>query len=95
MIDTMIFAKHIAPVLGINRRYLGTETNDPVTNQFNNYLSSTLPQYGIEVKIVPRFITSETNEEIRGGLVRKLISENPNSDVLKYFLPPTSIQVLT
>ena len=95
VIDTMIFAKHIAPVLGINRRYLGTETNDPVTNQFNNYLSSTLPQYGIEVKIVPRFITSETNEEIRGGLVRKLISENPNSDVLKYFLPPTSIQVLT
>ena len=95
VIDTMIFAKHIAPALGINRRYLGTETNDPVTNQFNDYLSSTLPQYGIEVKIVPRFFTSDTNEEIRGSLVRKLISENPNSDELKSFLPPTSIQVLT
>lgn len=95
VIDTMIFAKHIAPVLGINRRYLGTEVNDPVTRQFNDYLSSILPQYGIEVRIVPRFFTNDTNEEISGGLVRKLITENPNSEKLKSFLPPTSIQLLT
>lgn len=94
VVDTMIFAKHIAPVLGINRRYLGTEVNDPVTRQFNDYLSSTLPQYGIEVRIVPRFFTSDTNEEIRGDLIRKMIMEDTSMERLKSFLPPTSIQIL-
>lgn len=95
VIDTMIFARHIAPTLGINRRYLGTEVNDPVTNQFNNYLSSILPQYGIEVRIIQRFCANDQNEEISGSKVRKLITTNPHSEKLKLYLPPTSIQVLT
>ena len=95
VIDTMIFARHIAPTLGINRRYLGTEANDPVTNQFNNYLSSILPQYGIEVRIIQRFCANDQNEEISGSKVRKLITTNPHSEKLKLYLPPTSIQVLT
>lgn len=94
IIDTIIFAKHIAHLLNINRRYLGSEESDPVTKQFNEYLSSTLPKYGIEVKIIKRFTSNNSNEEIKGELVRKMINEGANEEKLSDYLPYSSIQVL-
>ena len=81
-------------MLNINRRYLGSEESDPVTKQFNEYLSSTLPKYGIEVKIIKRFTSNNSNEEIKGEFVRKMIKEGANEEKLSNYLPYSSSQVL-
>lgn len=94
VIDTMIFVKHIAPILGINRRYLGTEETDPVTRQFNDYLMSILPQFGIDVRVVPRFSDILNGHKISGSYVRELIRNQPSSKSLLYLLPPSSLNAL-
>lgn len=95
IIDTVIFAKHIAPILGINRRYLGAEDSDSVTRQFNDYLMSILPQYGIEVIVVPRFTTAKGHQKISGSYARELIESQQASDELQDYLPPSSIKTLS
>lgn len=94
LIDTLIFAKHIAPLLNINRRYLGTEESDPITKQFNEYLTSTLPKYGIEVKIIQRFTSNNSNKEIKGDIVRKMIKDGTKIEKLSDFIPNISLKVL-
>ena len=92
-IDTIIFARHLAPCLGINRRYLGSEETDPVTQQFNEYLQSFLPRYGIDVVVVPRFNTPNNNI-ISGSYVRGLLKSFPESEELINYLPQSSIDVI-
>lgn len=60
--DLMIFGSIIAPTLNITKRYFGAEPYDIVTNQFNILAKNTLPNYGIEVVIIPRL-------EICGNIV--------------------------
>lgn len=92
-IDTIIFARHLAPLLGINRRYLGSEEFDPVTQQFNDYLKAVLPEYGINVYVIPRFNTAK-NKTITGTHVRELLRHNPMSFELFDYLPSSTIDVI-
>lgn len=72
--DVEIFAKHIAPVLNINVRFVGEEPLDLITKQYNQTLQRILPDYGIEVCVVPR---KQINGEIvSASKVRKLIKED-------------------
>lgn len=52
-LDAKLFAEKIAPALGINRRYVGSEPDCPVAAEYNHRLSEILPQSGIDVIIVP------------------------------------------
>ena len=54
LLDIKIFAKFIAPALGIKRRYVGTEPDCPVTGRYNQTMKTVLPGYGIEVIELPR-----------------------------------------
>ena len=47
--DAEIFASCIAPVLNVNRRYVGTEPNSAVTAVYNEALKKRLPRAGVEV----------------------------------------------
>lgn len=60
--DAEIFASCIAPVLNVNRRYVGTEPFSPVTCIYNEELKKRLPKKNIEVVEVPRI-------EIEGSAV--------------------------
>lgn len=60
--DAEIFASCIAPVLNVNRRYVGTEPFSPVTCIYNEELKKRLPKKNIEVVEVPRI-------EIEGAAV--------------------------
>ena len=52
--DVEIFAREIAPTLGINIRFVGEEPEDTVTRQYNENMKNILPRYGIDFCEVPR-----------------------------------------
>lgn len=69
--DAEIFASCIAPVLNVNRRYIGTEPNSVVTAVYNEALKKRLPRAGVEVVEVDRL---EVGGEVVGASkVRELL----------------------
>ena len=52
--DVEIFAREIAPTLGINIRFAGAEPEDTVTRQYNENMKNILPRYGIDFCEIPR-----------------------------------------
>lgn len=55
-LDARIFGHHIAPALGVARRYLGEEPLCPVTALYNRALQAELPAFGLEVVEIPRLL---------------------------------------
>lgn len=89
--DVEIFARHIAPVLGVSVRFLGEEPLDMVTRQYNNKILEILPLYGIDVDIVKR--KEVENQVISASKVRKLIKEN-RIDEIRKFVPKSTLEFL-
>lgn len=92
-LDTLIFAKKIAPILGITRRYLGEEPVDKVTCQYNSYLLEILPEYGIDVKIISRF-RAHDGQLLSGSYIRRLILQGTDAACLSNYLPKETIDVI-
>ena len=55
-LDLDLFARHIAPVLGVTTRVVGSEPIDALTARYNELMQQQLPQHGINVKIVDRLV---------------------------------------
>ena len=91
--DTLVYAKIISPLLHITRRYVGTEDEDHVTNQFNTYLERILPTYDIELKVIKR-IKGFDDMSISGSTVRQMIKDSHTSESLLKFIPKTTLDVL-
>ncbi len=53
-LDAQIFANHIAPVLGINIRFVGDEPFCEVTNEYNKQLKIACEKQGIELRVIKR-----------------------------------------
>ncbi len=60
--DAELFAAVIAPALGVDRRFVGTEPHSKVTKIYNETLQNRLPKHGIAVVEIPRL-------EACGGVV--------------------------
>ncbi len=75
-IDAEIFARHIAPALGVTKRFLGTEPTDSLTSIYNDILSSVLPAHGIEVGIYERMRTDDTHPVSASSLRKHLDNGN-------------------
>lgn len=91
MLDVKIFAEFIAPSLGINRRYVGEEKSDPVTNEYNLTMKELLKDYDIEVVEIPRIKNDET--AISASRVRELLRKD-DYHALKQLVPPTTYEFL-
>ena len=89
--DVEIFAKEIAPTLGITVRFVGQEPEDTVTNQYNENMKRILPQHNIEVCEIPR---REINGEvISAKRVRSALEAN-DFDKIKLLVPKTTYNFL-
>jgi len=55
-LDLDLFARHIAPALGVTTRYVGSEPIDALTARYNELMQEQLPQHGITVKTVERLV---------------------------------------
>lgn len=70
-LDVDIFARHIAPALGITVRYVGEEPYCPVTAAYNQAMRDILPRCGIDLVVVPRLAVGGV--PVSASTVRDLI----------------------
>jgi [citrate (pro-3S)-lyase] ligase len=89
--EILIFAKYIAKVLDIKKRFVGSEPNDKITNQFNIQLKQMLSKYGVELIEIPRL--SIEGNYIQAGNVRRYIRER-NFDALEKIVTPEALKIL-
>lgn len=90
-LDVEIFGRHIAPALGIRRRYVGTEPLSPLTDSYNRVLCGQLPRYGVEVIEVPRL--EQEGGPISASRVRALLAAGDLS-AIEPLVPPTTFDYL-
>lgn len=90
-LDVTIFGEHIAPALGIKRRYVGEEPFDLVTNSYNQAMKEILIPKGIELVVIPR--KDVNGVPISASKVRALIREEKMYDVMD-LVPPTTYSFL-
>jgi [citrate (pro-3S)-lyase] ligase len=86
-LDIEIFAKYIAPVLNITKRFVGNEPICHVTNQYNNIMREVLTKYSIEFVEFKR--KEAGGKPISASRVRKLIAER-DAQGIKELVPPTT-----
>ena len=100
-LDLDIFARHIAPALGVSVRFVGSEPTDVLTARYNELLHSILPAKGIEVVEIPRITEgkldekslSDKNEVISASRVRGYVQEHHWHQVAA-IVPPQTMAVL-
>ena len=87
-----IFGTIVAPLLGINVRFIGSEIEDSVTDVYNKMLMKYLPPMGIKVILIPRMQTSD-KQIISASTVRKCI-ESRNLDALSHYVSPAIMDLI-
>lgn len=92
MLDIEIFRQHIAKNLGITKRFVGSEPNCQVTNEYNRCLKEYLPRSGIKVEEIKRFEIDDT--PVSASDVRCAYKESRMEDV-KRWVPETTYQYLS
>lgn len=85
-LDIDIFARHLAPALGVKMRFVGTEPADALTSDYNMVMKRMLPGRGIEVVEIERKRLDST--AVSASLVRSCLEEGRLSDALR--LVPSS-----
>lgn len=85
-IDIKIFAKYIAPVLNIKKRYVGTENYCQITAAYNKAMKDILPKAGIQFIEIPRITSGDDKNYISASKIRKAIKEDNLQEYLD-FLP--------
>ena len=86
-LDVKIFANYFVPVLGINKRYVGSENYCKTTAAYNEAMHKILPSNGVEVIEITRIQKHETF--ISASLVRKAIKDGKLEEIID-FLPSST-----
>lgn len=68
-LDLDLFARHIAPALGVNVRFVGSEPTDALTRRYNERMAEELPRRGIGVVEVERL------QGISASIVRRQLAD--------------------
>jgi [citrate (pro-3S)-lyase] ligase len=89
--DVKIFARYIAPSLGINVRFAGEEPLDAITQQYNDTMARILPQWGIKFDVIAR--RENDGQVISASRVRSLL-EQQNFEAIGQIVPRTTLEYL-
>ena len=90
--DVETFCKHIAPPLGIKKRFAGEEPFDPVTLNYNENMRRILPKYGMEFCEIPRLALDE-KRVINATEVRRSLKDR-DFETIKEYVPETTVKIL-
>lgn len=92
--DAELFATVIAPALGVNTRFVGTEPHSEVTRIYNETLQRRLPRYGIGVVEIPRVEIG--NHVVSASRVRELLDAGDAAawEEMKELVPETTYAYL-
>lgn len=88
--DLEIFARHVAPKLGITKRFVGEEPLDMVTQKYNEQMKEILSCFAIEVVEIPRMMICD--EIVSASKVREYMKQE-RWDKLESFVPRSTIEV--
>ena len=96
-LDVQIFANYVVPILGIRKRYVGTEIFCKTTAAYNLAMKTILPSFGVEVVEVTRKFSGSgsdnTPDYISASKVREAIKSDKLDEVLD-FLPDATREFL-
>lgn len=87
-LDLDLFARHIAPALGVATRYVGSEPIDALTQRYNELMQEQLPQHGIAVKTVERL--TQDQQPVSASLVRQAMADGSLSHAAA-LVPTTTV----
>ena len=90
-LDLNLFARHIAPALGVKTRFVGSEPIDALTARYNELMQEQLPQHGIEVKAVERLM--QDGQPVSASRVRQALTDGSMSRAAS-LVPPTTVPYL-
>jgi [citrate (pro-3S)-lyase] ligase len=90
-LDLELFARYIAPALGIGTRFAGSEPLDPVTAQYNRAMREKLPACGVRFVEIERILNG--GEPISASRVRALLEEK-NFDAVRALTPDVTYDYL-
>lgn len=85
-LDLDIFSRHLAPALGVTKRFVGQEPIDALTAAYNEGMHRLLPPRGIEVIEVPRCKTEEMADDasvISATQLRNKLQQGETAEALK------------
>lgn len=82
LLDLEVFSKHIAPALGITKRFIGEEPYCKVTEAYNRVMKEVLRPKGIEVIEVPRLCIE--GNAVSASFVRSCLREGDICKIKKY-----------
>lgn len=89
-LDATLFAKRIAPILHITKRFAGQEPLDVVTAHYNAAMMEILPRYGIDFCEIPR-ICRPDGAVISASAVRALIAQKGADPELEQMVPSVTV----
>ena len=96
-LDVRIFANYVVPILGIKKRYVGTENYCKVTGAYNLAMKAILPLFGVVViEITRKAVGSEADNSpdyISASKVRKAIRHDQLEKIVG-FLPDSTREFL-
>ena len=96
-LDVQIFANYVVPVLGIKKRYVGTENFCKTTAAYNLAMKTILPSFGVEVVEVTRKANhlgpDNSPDYISASKVREAIKKDKLEEVID-FLPDSTREFL-
>ena len=90
-LDAAVFGRHIAPALGVTRRYVGDEPYCDVTRSYNQAMLEVLPGHGVEVVVMPRL--KQDGAAVSASRVRDLIRDGDWENV-RTLVPDTTYRYL-
>lgn len=96
-LDLEIFLKHVVPVLGISKRYVGEEPYCEITRIYIETMKSILEANGIACEVVPRKETEAPEDSmipkgaISASMVRQCIRENKLEEI-RWIVPETTYE---
>ena len=86
-LDLDLFARHIAPALGVTTRFVGSEPIDELTARYNELMHELLPQHGITVKTVERL--TEGGQPVSASCVRQALADGSLSQAAELAVEST------
>lgn len=91
LLDIEIFCKYFVPRFGITCRYVGTEPLSELTRQYNEALAEALPQRGIALRQVDRFM--KNGAPVSASAVRATLAAE-DWDAMAQLVPDTTFAYL-
>lgn len=96
-LDLLLFRQSIAPSLGINIRFVGTEPFDPVTAKYNRDMAYWLATAEIDAPVIQFKELSRVEIDgspVSASRVRQFLDENNLSSIAR-LVPETTLEFLT